>query len=417
MQIAKFIFLLSILYGVGCGPTTSMNAVQSGRKDPVATESKQPTEVQINAAKNGHLTCEFEGECEPAIALISVATGTGVSRCTGFLISDHEVLTNDHCLSTIPDRENACQGLVFAHFTHDLHRSCKKISLRSHQNGINSKDYALIELNEPVKDRAAMRISKRGFKNHETATIFRVQTTQNTQTHNYDGIQTKLVCQASYSTIMDININSSKAPLMTFGDCAIQDGNSGSPILNENGEVGAINQGFLNVKEDSFSELLKPYLLDEGYGEVALGTQLRCIPELVGSIGNACEGLKVFHALYPKEYMNTLGGFSETLLPKLPVGNTWKTFSSTHPMIKNFISVPDCISNREVHSPDFSFTAIAMSYRLGINARLQAEWRSLYREGENEFLFVVQKNLAPEATFVDFTNSAIGTFTLPICTR
>lgn len=407
MKSVKVMSLLLMLAGVGCGRAPEVLTIHADRKDP--------TDAQINAAKSGNLTCDFADECEPAVAMVSVATGEGVSRCSGFLISDHQVLTNDHCLASLREEESACEGLVFLHFTENVHRACKKISIRSRQNGINSKDYAVIELDQPVQDRRALRISRRGFDNNETAVIYSVQAMKNPTTKTLDGKQVRLSCQASFSTILHTNIQSPKESVMTFGDCAIQPGNSGSPILNRNGEVAAVVQGYLNADDDVFSEQIQQYLLDENYGQVGLGTQTRCMPELVGAIGSNCNPVKPISALYPQQFLENFGVFSVKVLPEVQRHMLWISLKSLKATEKIFASAPDCITRNEANHGGFNFTSTVMSYRQGINARLQAEWRSLWLEGEKQTLFVIQKTQNEKPLSVDFVSEEFGKITVPVC--
>lgn len=422
MQTSKIALLFPLLLSVGCGPAVVGSVQTKGDQGaPVVIEDHHPTQVklptmeaQIEAAKNGHLTCEFKDECEPALALVSIATESGLSRCTGFLISDHEVLTNDHCLDGISDDERDCRNLVYLHFSGDVHRGCKKISVRSGQKGLNTKDYAVIELSDSIRDRDPLRLSRRGFHNGEMATIFRVQTTRDPIKNTFDGIQTKLSCQASYPTMMNINVRNSKYPVMTFGDCAIQEGNSGSPMLNESGEVSAVNQGFLTIKDDSFSERIKPYLLDGSYGQVAIGTQVRCMPEIMGRIGSGCEAIKPISALYPEDYLAQYGNFSKNILPRLPYGGEWKDVTPKSKSDLIFVSAPVCISMRDAMTKNFRFTSNVMSYHLGINSRLQTEWRSKFGESEKFTMFTIQANVPPRPSKVEFT-SELTTISVPVC--
>ena len=409
MQKGKLTFLLIALFGVGCGKLPSIQTQDVIRRDP--------TELQISAAKNGSLYCDFKDECEPALALISVATSDGINRCSGFLVSDHEILTNDHCLNSISDQNNACSGLVFAHFTNNVHRNCKNISYRSHQSGVDSKDYAIIELDQPITDRKPLRVSRRGFNNGEVASIIRVQATENTRDHTYNGNQNKLKCHASYQTLMNININSSNESMMSFGDCAIQEGNSGSPIFNESGEVGAIVQAFLSVKDEEFAQQLQSYLLDHTYGQVAVGTQVRCMPELVGLAANNCNSIKPIAALYPKQYLQDYGTFSLKKLPDPVFGLAWREIPVSDSFQKTYFSSPSCISNSDIRNGSFSFTSSAMLYHLGINSMLQAEWRLTYPLGEKQTIFKFQKNGSEVFKNIDFLSSEFGKITIPSCSN
>ncbi|MBU6153533.1 MAG: trypsin-like peptidase domain-containing protein [Bdellovibrionales bacterium] len=143
------------------------------------------------AARSGVLQCTIEGECEPSIALVSVVTDQGLERCSGVLISEDRVLTNDHCVDkslsligwSTRHKGLPCKGSVYVHFSGDGERSarhagCLEIEFRSGESGINSQDYAVIRLDQPITDRKPMKIAKRGFRDQESARILRVQMDQ-----------------------------------------------------------------------------------------------------------------------------------------------------------------------------------------------------------------------------------------------
>lgn len=409
MRTPSRALLLILLFVFGCGKSAPINSVQSVREDPI--EGGETLESQKQAAKNGNLTCEFSDECEPALSMVSIAVGSGLRRCTGFLISNHEVMTNDHCVNSIP--AESCSGVIFAHFSDNVHRGCKRISIRSHQTGINSKDYAVIELDAPIVDRKPLHLSRRGFNNLESATLYSVQAGYSPISKTYDGQQVKRICQASYSTMMGVNIASSREPLMSFGDCAIQAGNSGSPVINDEGSVGAIVQGFLSVKGDEFSETLKKHLLDSSYGQVAIATQTRCMPELVGMPSRACEPVKAFTALYPEEYLQEFGKFSEKFLPKISNDEIWRSWAVALSNEKKFFSSPQCVKPAEA-SNGYRFTSSVLTLHLGINAKLQAEWRSI---DPKETLFVSQRLQGTVNSSIDFVSDDFGKISVPACVR
>lgn len=407
--------------GSGCGSNPYVELSNAIRHDPVSDEGSVPNAEQIEAAQNGKLTCPFTGECSPAVVLVSVATGKGVSRCTGFLIGSNRILTNDHCLKGNPELQKDCSKYVFIHFTDKVNRTCSKIIHRSDSNLTENPDYALIELNEPVQDRSSLKVSKRGFRNHEKASIYRVQMTKDPNSGSFDGIQTRMECEASYRTLMNVNVSSSYVPVMTFGDCSIVNGNSGSPILNSYGEVAAINQGFLSIKNEVFIEQLKHYLLDGSYGQTALGAQTRCMPELVGDEAQACEKVKPILGHFPKDYLKTFNEFSMSILPSIYSRLNWTEFSSGLSNHKSFVTLPKCIGSKDFQNKSFSFTSSLMSYREGFNSKLQGEWRPLFSMGEKQTVFTMVSKMeetnAPQKKppQIIFESSDAGKVTIPAC--
>jgi hypothetical protein len=173
----SFVLLSAIgLTGCGASKNQSSNATDQTRRDRVVQDPVKLNE-RVNAAANGTLRCQFHGECEPALAMISVVTSEGLERCSGFLISPTQVLTNDHCVSKstavemVPNQVSniPCKNLIFVHFakTKDSDEaqavSCATVQARSFERGVGSKDYTLLKLAKPVIDRKPLKLARRGF--------------------------------------------------------------------------------------------------------------------------------------------------------------------------------------------------------------------------------------------------------------
>ncbi len=411
MKIDQLSLILLLLLGSACGTRSEVQVSDGVKRNPL------PSAERIEAAKKGKLTCAFSGECEPALAMISVATSEGVSRCSGVLISEDEVLTNDHCLGTGVETEDDCNEYVFVHFTNDQNRGCSKIKFRSHQQGAHSKDYAIITLDRSVKDRKPMRISKRGFSNREKAVIFRVQMTENNSGQELDGIQNRMICSSSHGTVVYSTANSALVPVMSFGDCPVKEGNSGSPILNSNGEVGAIVQANLALKPE-LSDRIESFLLDKNYGEVALGTQTQCMNFISSSTAGSCgKELPIPDLVdldsYFKEY-----SFQNRNLPIIPYNLGWLEFGGKSAGFKNFVNLPKCLTPGEARIRGLKFISEIVSYRQGLNHFLQSEWRPLYGQGEKQTVFERDPFVGsgiPKS--VSFTSKDIGQIALPVCLK
>jgi V8-like Glu-specific endopeptidase len=370
-----------------------------------------------NAAMSGNLFCSFSGECEQSLAMVSVVTDDGIERCTGFLISDHEVMTNDHCIEKSISlkgwesrRKNIpCQDYVYTHFVGSdpegagLTVGCDSIEIRSGETGIASQDYAIIKLSSRVTDRAPVKLSPRGFKDAEKATIYRVQMTSDGTQTGFSGMQTKLECQASYASYLFPSIVEPSGQLMTFGDCAIQAGNSGSPIFNSDGAVSAIVQGYLTPKQDpEIAEQLQANLLDPSYGLLAIGTQIHCMHDVTGVNTRGCDSSINVIPLLPNEYLRNYVSFSVASLPTIPETEQWQEILPSETLAKTFVATPVC-------SLDPQFNGVVMTYKKGINRFMQAEWRA--QSEMNEHLSAFVGHAGSEA----FVSPTLGTLWVPAC--
>ena len=353
------------------------------------------------AARTGRLACAFTGECNPAVAMISVVGAQGLERCSGFLISPDQVMTNDHCINkslSIKGWESRnthlpCRDFVYIHFSGlrpgdaGVNAACAEIEVRSRESGIASADYAIIKLQDQVPDRAPLAIAKRGLTDLEPVSIYRVQMTNDRTQTGFNGIQTKLDCRASYSTYLYPAIDASNSQLMTFGDCAIQAGNSGSPILNQNGEAEALIQGYLTLNNNPVVENdLRQNLLDGNYGQVAIGTQLSCIKEL-GTGRNLCGPIAPYAGFFSRQFLSQYGSAHPSFLPPLASNQSWKLINSDESSFKEIYATAPVCTNLN------TFESALMVYQKGINRFLQAEWRAQTGMNEKKVNFVSSSQL------------------------
>ncbi len=342
------------------------------------------------AAAGSELRCDFEGECHPSVALVSIVTEQGLARCSGVLISEDEVLTNDHCVGMSlgvvarPGRfeDIPCEGDVFASFAASgeagaIRSGCKSIRFRSGERGIGSVDYAVIRLKEKVPARARVRFSKKGLADGDEVGIFRVQMDGDT---GFGGTQSRLGCQASHRTFVYPQLDSVDAPLMTLGDCPIVLGNSGAPVFNSSGELSGIIQGYLAVRNnEELDRELRDHLLDGTYGLTGVATQVHCL-EHIGLDSRAdCTELPALKSMSVRDFLAKHLPDSPEKFPGTDEGWKWFLSSNAEEDSRTYRSAPVCASVEAFHSAQVNF-------RSGIDSRLQATWKQTDEETGTVFL-------------------------------
>jgi hypothetical protein len=366
------------------------------------------------AARSGRLECEFEEECHPAVALVSIVTREGLARCSGVLVSEDEVLTNDHCVKRALSLEAKAESLeevavepgdlVFSFSPTEkspegVQATGALLRKRSGEKGIMSVDYARVKLDRKITDRPPVKVAGSGLRDGEPVVIHRVQMSG---AGNYGGVQGRLACEADHGTYVYPTVRESRSPLMTFGDCVIQSGNSGSPVLNAAGELVAIIQGYLVLRSDAEAyREIEPYLLEGHYGSTGLATQVYC---LLGDSPEPCLDLPPQVSLSPSQFLAAFGVFDEGRLPALENGWKWGEVPGKDPLWKLFRSRPSC-------ARDERFSAEELRVRKGLDPKLRIAYRLEAATSEKPE-FVRQSGTSDP---VVYSNPTLGGIRLPVC--
>ena len=375
-------FLSGLLLTACGGSIRQVESIQPVKKSSI--QGANPSEKMKNAriaASGGSLLCPFEEECNPWVAMVSVANENGLYRCSGVLIGADQVLTNAHCVNRESDgAAKGCAGDLFVHFARfrekgEVHRGCKSIEALSREAGIDAPDYALIRLDSPVEDRGSAELSMRGFANGEAASIYRVQMMEG-QNGEFDGSQSLLACHADYGTFLFPEVKSSRSSLMTFGDCAIQSGNSGSPVFNQDGALGALLQGYLVPEAGSDLERsVKAELLDGSFGETGVAAQVACLPLSGSKPPVACGPNPLRRNQTVSGFFRKSGGLVLPALPDPGAERSWVPLTTEREFIKAFAAISACRTTE-------GFEARVIEYRLGLDRKLLPQWRKVEGSGE-----------------------------------
>ena len=200
-------------------------------------------------------------ECPEGLAKLVVSEGPDQWKCTGFLISDKIIATNQHCLPKLnsPNNNMDCSQSIQALFPTVGQKKAETIKCKrilSFSEGPSSEnvanlDYAFLEL-ESSLSRKPFTIDHEGIKEHQKLTFWRI-----------DGMLKSSIrkdnCSAIYNSLLFPFTNTKTSPVITLKNCLAEHGNSGSPLLNSKGHVVAILEGMNNEKNVTFfKEKFKP---------------------------------------------------------------------------------------------------------------------------------------------------------------
>ncbi len=271
--LAVLVLSVAGLSGCGGGGSNSNSGYQP--------DSRIPTNSPEDALSGALRTSVFctSAECNPSVGMYIVTDGSDLGACTASLIGDSLAVTNTHC---IPDDLRAagsdCSNRIFIFFPGMPGRASERADCAEviHTTNISSKrvmpDVAFIRL-KAKPSRPVLGFSGDGFEASKVYHVEKVNPIQNRDELAFTGELTNADCRAVYATEYTPATKGPGSPVIAFGDCEIEHGNSGSPILDDLGRIHGVIQamasGFLGgTRYDDFEK--KPM-------KVGMGTNLGCV--------------------------------------------------------------------------------------------------------------------------------------------
>ncbi|WPU65442.1 trypsin-like serine peptidase [Peredibacter starrii] len=174
---------------------------------------------------------ENGSNCPDGIARLFVVNEEDPTRssvCSGFLNGDNRLVTNNHCLSTL----SQCKATYISIYSSKGLETarCKSI-IHTEVDGktLNQKavDFTVLELDHKIQNSKPLPVAKRQAYQGEKLIAWVVDQINNRQ-----------------ARITELNCNlSRKAKSLELQNCPVISGNSGSPVLNEQGELSALIWG------------------------------------------------------------------------------------------------------------------------------------------------------------------------------
>jgi hypothetical protein len=200
----------------------------------------------FSAQFNYKVDCQNAADCPEWFATLIYEHGV----CSSSLIGSDIIATNLHCLPDDLARAGAfCNGRIEFIFpasaTKEEERAeCDRVLYLSPPLGkeIIKPDYAFIKLKQSPH-RHALEISQKGFPDASHVTIYKLDP----DTGGQRGVVKKTDCTAIQNSILNPYFTTDTAPLVLLAKCDIIKGNSGSPLILDDGAAHGVVSATMEV--------------------------------------------------------------------------------------------------------------------------------------------------------------------------
>lgn len=234
-------------------------------------------------ARHSQVFCENDAECSPSVGLIATAEPQRATVCTGSLVAEDVVATASHCIPQDLGKGADCGGRIWISFPDaegfpSARIECSRIldaSRFSAPYRIN-RDYAFFRLQKPAS-RPALEIRRSGFQADTSYSLFLVDPFFGSG--QIEGSLRKQSCVAIHGSEYLPGSYFERSPIMTFKDCQVGAGNSGSPIVDAQGSLLGVLQAIPNPSDEKWLEFTRKAALDQPGVSIhlAFGTNYACV--------------------------------------------------------------------------------------------------------------------------------------------
>ncbi|MCB9073520.1 MAG: trypsin-like peptidase domain-containing protein [Bdellovibrionaceae bacterium] len=276
---------------------TSLLLACSNSKDsnpPFNNGSELPTYMSENYSHikkelyEAHFSCVNSSDCPNNVGLLMVnydgqEYSPQIATCTAFLIDDNIIATNSHCVPEyLKAKTSSCEDKIAVRFLNQGKNifGCKEV-LDYSEVKIFQKDFAFLKI-ESTKI-SPLKIHKAGLSDNEPLKIIRM--TPNTGFKG--GVLETETCKTTFNSLLNFYGATPWSPTSVALGCEGVHGNSGSPVLNQVGDVVGILQS--NV-EEGYRLLIKMNLARFGLSDIpnlprhVQFTNLSCVDDPINHV-------------------------------------------------------------------------------------------------------------------------------------
>lgn len=234
---------------VACGG----GAGTSDQKNKFSGHFNAPPEMNrdelVVVAGKARVDCadpEDPASCHPGVGMMIMLIDGSLELCTTFAVGDDILATNSHCIpADLKAGGASCGDRIWVAFPKaqsfpEAKADCMEVLQASElKDGQVKIDYAYIRTAAP-HGRPPIKINPDGFEDRGQYTVKRVNPIQNGE---YPAGRLDAVSCHAFHTRELGGAESAESPIAALVNCGAVPGNSGSPILDSEGQVRGILQG------------------------------------------------------------------------------------------------------------------------------------------------------------------------------